>query len=335
MKEIKKRISTRNSAVLILCFILIFGALFSISCKKKAVAPTPKVPDLQAKVDELQKELTGKDAEISRLNEENTRLQRRLPSAYEVQPGDNHWQIGYDYLTSKRGVSAKEAERMLANAYLLDPLLVGFKVWNFMDDGQYGSFVMQGSAKACPGSLIRVDTKKMAEEKLKLENEIASLKEEIEKQSMECKAKIEKLEGEREELKSQIDSLNQQVASLQGQNTDLDSRLNSVYYLVDVKKELKADGKIKGTFLGLSGMKIKEVSFEDFNKRVDLRETDRIELNAQDFNLSAIKKVGLLPKHIKKDIDYRIEIAGDGQSASVILKNKDKFLLARIVLYVK
>jgi predicted RNase H-like nuclease (RuvC/YqgF family) len=335
MKEIKKRISTRNSPVLILCLILIFGALFSVSCKKKAVGPTPQVPDLQAKVDELQKELTGKDAEISRLNEENARLQRRLPSAYEVEPGDNHWQIGYDYLTTKRGVSAKEAERMLANAYLLDPLLVGFKVWNFMDDGQYGSFVMQGSAKACPGSLIRVDTKKMAEEKLKLENEIARLKEEIEKQSMECKAKIEKLEGEREELKSQIDSLNQQVASLQSQNTDLDSRLNSVYYLVDVKKELKADGKIKGTFLGLSGMKIKQVSFEDFKERVDLRETDRIELRAQDFNLSAIKKVGLLPKHIKKDIDYRIEIAGDGQSASVILKNKDKFLLARIVLYVK
>jgi len=38
---------------------------------------------------------------------------------------------------------------------------------------------------------------------------------------------------------------------------------------------------------------------------------------------------------MKKDIDYRVEIAGDGQSASVILPNKDKFRLARIVLYVK
>jgi len=223
----------------------------------------------------------------------------------------------------------------LANAYLLDPLLVGFKVWNFMDEGQYGSFVLQGSAKVCPGSLIRVDTKKMAEEKLKLENEIAKLKEELEKQSTECRAKIEKLEEEREELKSQIESLNQQVANLQGQNTDLDSRLNSVYYLADVKKELKADGKIKGTFLGLSGMKIKDVSFEDFQGRVDLRETDLIELRAEDFSLSTIKKVKLLPKHMKKDIDYRVEIAGDGQSASVVLLNKDKFLLARIVLYVK
>lgn len=335
MEEIKKRISVRNSLVLVLCFILIIGALFSISCKKKAVAPTAQVPDLQGKLDELQRELAGKDSEINQLREEVARIQRRLPSAYEVQPGDNHWQIGYDYLTTKRGVSPEEAKRMLANAYLLHPLLVGFKVWNFMDEGQYGSFVLQGSAKACPGSLIRVDTTKMAEEKLKLENEIAKLKEEIEKQSMECKAKIEELEKEREELKSQIDSLNQEVANLQGQNTDLDSRLNSVYYLVDIKRELKANGKIKGTFLGLSGMKIKEVSFKDFQNRVDLRETDAIELRAEDFNLSAIKKVGLLPKHMKKDVDYRVEIAGDGQSASVILRNKDKFLLACIVLYVK
>jgi outer membrane murein-binding lipoprotein Lpp len=335
MEKIKKRISIRNSLVLMLCFILIVGVLSFVSCKKKAAAPTPQVPDLQAKVDELQKELATKDSEINRLNEENARIQRGLPSSYVVQPGDNHWQIGYDYLTTKRGASPEEAKRMLANAYLLDPLLVGFKVWNFMDEGQYGSFVLQGSAKACPGSLIRVDTKKMAEEKLKLENEIAKLKEEIEKQSMECKAKIEELEKEREELKSQIDSLNQQVANLQGQNTDLDSRLNSVYYLADTKKNLKANGKIKGTFLGLSGMRIKDVSFADFQGRVDLRETDAIELSAEDFNLSAIKKVGLLPKHMKEDIDYRVEIAGDGQSASVVLRNKDKFHLARIVLYVK
>ncbi len=335
MKNIKNGIFIRNSFVLVLCVILVLGALFSISCKKKAVAPAPQVPDLQARVDELEKEIAAKDTEINRLNEEKARITRQLPLAYEVQPGDNHWQIGYDYLTTKRGVTPEEAGRMLANAYLLDPLLVGFKVWNFMDSGQYGSFVLQGSADVCPGSLIRVDTKKIAEEKLKLENEIAKLKEEIEKQSMECKAKIEELEKEKEELESKIESLNQQVADLQGQNTDLDSRLNSVYYLVDVKKELKADGKIKGTFLGLAGMKIKDVSFEDFQNRVDLRETDAIELRAEDFNLSAIKKVKLLPKHMKKDIDYRVEIAGDGQSARVVLRNKDKFHLARIILYLK
>lgn len=335
MKKITKGISIRNSLVLILCFILILGALFLISCKKKAVEPAQQPPALQARVDELQRELAGKDSEINQLKEENARIQRGLPSSYVVQPGDNHWQIGYDYLTTKRGVSPEEADRMLANAYLLDPLLVGFKVWNFMDEGQYGSFVLQGSAKACPGSLIRVDTKKIAEEKIKLENEIAKLKEEIEKQSMACKAKIEELEEEREELKSKIDSLNQQATNLQGQTTDLDSRLNSVYYLADTKKNLKANGKIKGSFLGLSGMKIKDVSFEDFQGRVDLRETDAIELSAEDFNLSAIKKVGLLPKHMKKDIDYRVEIAGDGQSANVILRNKGKFHLARIVLYLK
>jgi len=337
MKKIKKRIPMRNFLVLIFCVILVLGVLSFISCAKKEKAEeiTQQAPALQAKVEELQNELASKESEINQLKEESTRLQGRLPLAYEVQPGDSHWQIGYDYLTTKRGVPPEEAERMLANAYLLHPLIVGFKVWNFMDDGQYGSFVVQGNATVCPGALFRVDTKKMAEEKIRLENEIVKLKEQIEKQSMEFTAKIEELEKEKGELKCQIDSLNQEATNFQSQNEDLDSRLNSVYYLADTKKNLKANGKIKGTFLGLAGMKIKEVSFEDFQARIDLREADVIELRAEDFNLSAIKKVGLLPKHMVANKDYRVEIAGDQQSARVHILNKDKFLLARVILFLK
>jgi len=261
MKKIKKGIPMRNSLVLILCFILILGVLSSISCKKKEKAEeiAQQAPALQAKVEELQRELASKEDEINKLKEEAARITRRLPLAYEVQPGDSHWQIGYDYLTTKRGVPPEEAERMLANAYLLHPLLVGFKVWNFMDDGQFGSFVVQGNAKVCPRALMRVEDKKMAEEKIRLENEIKELKEQIEKQSMEFTAKIEELEKEKEEIKSQIDSLNQEETNFQAQNKDLDSRLNSVYYLTGTKNKLKTNGKIKGTFLGLAGMKIKDV----------------------------------------------------------------------------
>jgi len=77
------------------------------------------------------------------------------------------------------------------------------------------------------------------------------------------------------------------------------------------------------------------VSFEDFQNRIDLREGNVIELRAEDFNLSAIKKVGLLPKHMVENRDYRVEIAGDRKSARVHLLNADKFLLARIVLFLK
>ena len=47
------------------------------------------------------------------------------------------------------------------------------------------------------------------------------------------------------------------------------------------------------------------------------------------------KESWTLTKTHEENIDYRVEIAGDGQSTNVILRNNGKFHLARIVLYVK
>ncbi len=65
---------------------------------------------------------------------------------------------------------------------------------------------------------------------------------------------------------------------------------------------------------------------------MDLRDKDYIELKASEMDVPQIKDIGILPDHLEKGQDYRIEIAGDYQSARVVLLNKEKFRLARVII---
>lgn len=342
MKGVKVRFPTRNLHVLGFYFVLIVGLLFLTSCRGKETAeePAQQVPATspEAQVEELKKDVAARDNQIAELTKEKADLLNQVPEPYEVQKGDNHWQIAYDFLTQKRGVIDGEAKEILADTPLFHPILVGFKVWNYMYKNVFGSFIVQGDAAISPAALMRLEKKKLVGEILELNDKITALeteKEEKNKEIEEKKGEIEKLSQEKKGMESQIATLNKEKTDLQNLNKDLDSKLNSVYYFADTKAKLKANGKIKGTFLGLSGMKIKEVSFSDFQNRIDLREGDVIELSAGDFGIPTIKKVGVLPKHLNENVDYRVEIGGGGQSAKVHLLNKDKFLLARIVLFLK
>ncbi len=331
MKEIRKKLS-RSWLIILFYLILIPGIISFSSCanKKKEEELTQQIQSLQAKIEELQKEIASKEDMINQLKEENADLLNQIPESFDVQKGDSHWEIAYDYLTQKKGIPAEEAKRILVDTPLFHPILVGFKVWNYFYGKVYGTFITQGDARISLATLLRIEKKKIQEEKIKLENEIAMLK----KKSEELTEKINELEKNNTELKAQIDNLNKKISDLKSKNQELDSKLNSVYYFADTKENLKAEGKIKGTFLGLAGIKIGEVTSADFQNRIDLRQTQTIELKADDFKVPIIKKVTILPKHIKENVDYRVEIREGGKAAAIILLNKDKFYLAQIILII-
>ncbi len=322
----------REWVTVLFYLILIPGIILFSSCtnKKKEEELNQQIQNLEAKVAELQKEIASKEDMINQLKEENADLLNQIPESYDVQKGDSHWKIAYDYLTQKKGVPADEAKRILADTPLFHPILVGFKVWNYFYGKVYGTFVTQGDAKVSMATLLRIEKKKIQEEKMKLENEIAELK----KKSEELTAKINELEKANADLKAQIENLNKEISDLKGKNEDLISKLNSVYYFADTKDNLKAKGKIRGTFLGLAGLRIGEVTSADFQNRIDLRQTQTIELKAEDFKVPVIKKVTILPKHLKENIDYRVEIKEGGKSASVVILKKERFLLAQVILII-
>jgi outer membrane murein-binding lipoprotein Lpp len=317
-------------AILLLSVLVLLPSCVS---KKKLEEANQQVQSLQAKVADLEKSLSEKESAINQLKKENADVQAQLPESYEVKKGDNHWKIAFDFLT-KKGVAEEAAKKMLYKVALFEPLQVGFNVINFFSGGVFGTFVSQGAATVSPGALMRFQKKKAEEERLALESQIASLKQQID----ELNKKIVNVENEKEavtrEFNAKIDALNKEIKGFQEQTKDLDSKLNSVYYLADTKDSLKAKGKIKGSFLGICGTKVGQVTFADFNGRLDLREKDAIELQAADLGVTTIKKVSLLPRELEANKDYRAEILDRGARARIVLVEKDKFRLGRILIYV-
>ena len=326
MKE--ARILMKNSLVLGLSLMLIFGVLFMDSCKGKeegveAAAEGEQTTD-QAKIEELQRELNSKNDIIKQLQRENADLQSKVPFSLEVQDGDNHYEIAHNYLTETKGLSEDEAKKVLKNSYLYDSLLSGFQVGNISDGGQYSGFLSQGNAVASPGKMKRVEDTKKTAEKVVLRNNVTMAEIEGMRQDAEFKDKMMMAKKEMEALHKKNAVLEENLERYRVATAELDSRLNSVYYFAGTKDSLKASGK---TDLGA-------VSYRDFQNRVDLREENTIELSAGDFNVTVIKKVEIEPKSLVANRDYRITIASDGQSATVQLLNADKFRLARIIIIV-
>ena len=323
-------ITQKNLLLLIFCLFL--GMFWLAACGGEESAEEQSQPQL--KVEELETELANKEEQINQLQQEVADVQSRIPKSFETQAGDTHWGIAYDFLTQNKGLPEQEARGILANTILVHPILVGYKVWNYFHEGVYGTFVTQAEGRIAPGALKRIEKKEVKDEKTELQSQIVQLK----NQNEELTEKIQSLEKEQQAMnqkfQNQIASLNQKVESSQQQNSQLNSMINSVYYLAGSKDNLESSGKIKGTFLGLGGMDIGEVSSSDFEKRVDLSQTDIIELDAANLNVNKIKKVELLPDHLEENKDYRIQVAADQQSASIRLLDKDKFRLARIILFV-
>ncbi len=321
------RIPMKNSLVLGLSLMLIFGVLFLASCggrEEGEAAQEGEETTEQARIEELQRELNSKNDIIKQLQRENADLQSKVPVSSEVQEGDNHYEIAHNYLTETKGLSEDEANKVLKNSYLYDSLLAGFQVGNISDGGEYSSFLSQGNATASPGKMKRVeDTKKVAE-KVVLRNNVTLAEIEGMRQNAEFKDKMMMAKKEMEVLQKKNAVLEENLDKYRVATAELDSRLNSVYYFAGTKDSLRASGKAA---LGA-------VSYRDFQNRIDLREENTIELSAGDFNVTVIKKVEIVPKTLVANVDYRVTIASDGQSATVQLLNADKFRLARIIIVV-
>jgi len=333
MKQVMKRLPRNVLPLLVAAVFSVFLVTTLSTCKKSDVGQeeTPvdtRIQELESKVQDLETDVAEKNKQITQLEEGKTALERQIPRVHDVETGDNHWQIAYNFLIQQKNIPEADAKGILSRAFLFHPLRVGFRVWNYFHHGVFGTFITQGSAPVTQKYLVRMEEKKKREEKRMLEKKIV----EMEGTEADLEEKINDMEKDKESLKTQISALDQEISACQRTNEDLTAKLNSLYYLTDTKDSLKEQGKIKGSFLGICGTRIAEISFGDFQHSVDLRTNDLIVLTADDFGVPRIKKVELLPKHLEKDRDFRVEISSDGQKAKVHVLNKDKFRLSRIII---
>lgn len=77
-------------------------------------------------------------------------LEAKLGSPKLIADGDTHFQVAFDFLIAQVGKTAAEAHQILQNTRFQQPLLPGFKVWNFWLEDGFLTFVTQGAAPLTP-----------------------------------------------------------------------------------------------------------------------------------------------------------------------------------------
>jgi hypothetical protein len=280
----------------------------------------------------LLEDILAKDNEIAGLKAEMGKYEAMLPKPHITAEGENHYQIAMEYLINEKKVKKERALRLIERAALFDPLPPGFRVWNFYSSGEFATFVTQGSADISPNEL-----RKMAIQYLKDARDRAIAEKE------KIAAEINALESVRGLLVSEISVLRDEkqeiirkLADLSKQNLEMQRALNSLFFMVDLEDNLIKRGIIKDALLGILGSpKLKEISPEYFNQKIDLRKTNVIEIYASQFNLSKIKKISIYPRFYKKGVDYEVKIEKDKQKAILVILAILKFRSERVIISVE
>ncbi|UCH96508.1 MAG: hypothetical protein JSV88_06570 [Candidatus Aminicenantes bacterium] len=284
-------------------------------------------------IEELLNEILAKKSEISRIEETIKKYEALLPRPHIVIEGQNHYQIAADFLVNEKGIEKEKAIWLVERTALFDELMQGFRVWNFYSGDEYGTFVTQGDAPISPNELSRKAKKELITERDKAVSEKQSLAADIkvlEKTRNNLRSEVKNLRKEKEKQKRQLNDLLTQNEKMK---EEIQRLINSLYYLVDLEKNLKKEGILKNVFLG--SPKLKEISSKYFDHTIDLRATNTIEIFAQQFGLSEIDKVTLYPRFYKRDIDYIVTMVENKQKAVVTILALEKFKTERVVISVK
>ncbi len=266
--------------------------------------------------------------DIDNLNQELQEVKSRLRPPYTVKKGDSHFQVCLNFLTQDVGLTDEEAMDLVEKEALTPELLPGFEVWNYYGEGIFGTFVTQGTAKISPNALQRSTKRKIDTERKNL----------IEARNQK-EAEVQDLQARREELQSDIKNLEQerqtmmsQMQEMASKNEKLATQLNSLFYTIGSFRDLEKQGIIHKPTLG----KWEVSSLENLpgERTLDLRSDNRIAFTAGSLGLGKVSKVVVFPRFLDENVDYKIIITDDKQSATIVLQKLDKFKLSRVAIAV-
>jgi predicted nucleic acid-binding Zn-ribbon protein len=275
----------------------------------------------------LLQEVLDLNTQIDGLNQQLVDVRSKLPAPYEVKEGDSHLKVCLSYLTEK-GVAEEDAMKLIEQTALTTELLPGFEVWNYYNDGIFGTFVTQGSARMSPNALTRATKRRIDTERQNLiqaRNQKEQEVHDLESRREELKQSIQNLEEERTSMMSQMSEMAQK-------NEDLARQLNTLRYQVGTFKDLSKQGLIRKPTLG-------KWESDDLDKvtdatTLDLRSDNRITFTASSLGMNKIGQIVLFPRSYDDESDYKIILSDDKQSATVVLQKPDKFRLGKIAIAV-
>ncbi|HEX7503319.1 MAG TPA: hypothetical protein VF451_07840, partial [Acidobacteriota bacterium] len=277
----------------------------------------------------LLQDILDKNSDIQSLNARVQELETLLPKPHVVEKGENHYQVAMNFLLNEKGVDKARAMELVERTALFEPVIPGFKIWNFYAEDEYGTFVTQGSAPISPNQIQR-----------KMKKELVDAKDQAIAEKDKLQSDINEMETRRTQLISQLDLLNQEKQSMLGkmselndQNQGMQTALNSVYFALNLRKNLNEKGIIKGGFL--RSTKLQKVDTTLFDKSLDLRGDPKITVAAAAFQLGKIKDITIYPSYFKPDTDYKIEFDETRQNATITLLNVKKFMSEKIAIAIE
>jgi hypothetical protein len=275
----------------------------------------------------LLQEIISLNRDMETLNQQMMDLRSKLPAPYSVKQGDSHFKVCLEFLVEK-GVPEDDAVKLIEQTSLTTELLPGFEVWNYYNEGVFGSFVTQGTARLSPNALARATKRRIDTERQNLiqaRNQKEQEVKDLEARRAELQDQIRNLDEERRTVMSQMGEMAQK-------NEALAKQLHSVTYTVGTFKDLSKLGVIRKPTLG-------KWETADLDKMqnpgtLDLRADNRITISASALGLGKITKVMVFPRSFDENADYKTMIAEDRQSATVVLQKTDKFQFSKLAIAV-
>ncbi len=283
---------------------------------------------------DLISDILKKQKDVEDLKVQVQDLEKKLPAAVVVKRGDKHLDIAMNYLTKEKGLDPATAKKLALQTNLMDELVPGFKVWNFYDNGVFGTFVTQGDAQISPYRVIQKAKQDLVDAKVEAQGQ----RDQLAKEKTTLLEQVSELEQKRDQLNQDVAMLQAERADLlkkmeevQALSEDLKARLNSVFYRIGERQSLVKSGLVQDPWYGQP--RIAKFDEANFPQHLDLRTGDTVTFTAQEAGVAKITKIKVAPGTTYKiDQDYSWSIAPDGMTGTVKIINKDKFKAERTMV---
>ncbi|MCU0237423.1 MAG: hypothetical protein MUC72_10105 [Acidobacteria bacterium] len=303
--------------------------IMNLSPEQKKVLEDKIKNEKDVSIKSLLQDILDKNSDIQNLNARVQELETLLPKPHMVEKGENHYQIAMNFLLNEKGVDKARAMELVERTALFEPIVPGFKIWNFYAEDEYGTFITQGTAPISPNQIQR-----------KVKKELVDAKDKAIAEKDKLQSDINEMEARRLELISQLDLLNQEkqsmlsrMSDLNDQNQEMQTSLNSVHYAIHLPRVLTEKGIIKGGFL--RSTKLQKVDPALFDQSLDLRGDPRITINAMGFQLARIRDISIYPSYFKTGVDFKVEFDETRQNATITFLDVNKFMSEKIAIAVE
>ena len=313
-----KRIDTYNSTRKPGQPTLQFGEIFNqdLSPEQRDVLNAMVEQEKDVSYKALLEKIIADRETIRTLQENVMHLEQTLPDKFVVaKRGDRHNDLAMNYLTQEAHLDPEKAKALLSQVDQTDELVTGNKVWFFYDAKQdtFRTYVTRGEAGLTPLMVRRARQRKLIQERDTAQAEVSDLQ-------------VVKVQ-----LETDINGLTEQKTQLEGTveklNGDIAFRENSLFYHAENAQTLKDQGVLSSVL-----KRVRDVKGLQFNEALDLRQATTLTLLPQNYGLSEIREVKLLPAIYQEGRDYAVQTQKDHSSAQLVILDPELFRGKEVLL---